>query len=331
MARWTLTDLVSELETALRAIVEAPRAFVRRLRVRRSAGRLEGRVTPFGEREKVEESKFFTPVPPQALNLEDDEPPASYGRTRLVMLVVDPYCVHTYWEVTPDTLAETKKMIRFHADSVRPVLRFHDAAVADVADASQSGWFDVDVDLQPRNWQVRLWSADKTYTADLGLRGDDGRFVSLARSNGIRTPRAWPAVGVEERFMRVERAPPRAELVPPPAFVKSRPASLPAAAPAAGEPAPDSAATVGAGAGQPLAASRLPVPGNSAEILRKKLTEFDVFRQWRGEPVSAGEPPVAAKPAASFGEPGADLPGMAEQAFVPGVSSATAPRPRAED
>ena len=129
--------------------------------------------------EKVEGSKFFPPVPPHALKQEDDEPPAASGRTRLVMLVIDPYRVHTYWEVTPDDLARAEKMIRLHADSVRPVLRFHDAAVAGAAEANR-GWFDVEVHLQPRNWYVQLWSADRTYTADLGLRGDDGRFVSLA-------------------------------------------------------------------------------------------------------------------------------------------------------
>src|SRR6266851_6561361 len=109
MARWTLTEIVAELETALHAMAGAPRIFVRWFRARLSAAPLEGRVTPFGEHEKVEESKFFPPVPPQALKLEDEEPPASGGRTRLVMLVVDPYRVHTYWEVTPDALEEAEK------------------------------------------------------------------------------------------------------------------------------------------------------------------------------------------------------------------------------
>jgi len=333
MARWTLADLVAELETALHAMAGAPRIFARWFRARPSAAPLEGRVTPFGEHEKVEESKFFPPVPPHALKVEDDEPPASGGRTRLVMLVVDPYRVHTYWEVTPDELARTEKMIRLHADSARPVLRFRDAAVADAAEANQ-GWFDVDVNLQPRNWYVQLWSADKTYTADLGLRGDDGQFVSLARSNVIRTPRAWPAVGVEEHFMRIERATQRAESVPPPAYVKprrARPASLSAAAPAAGEPARDSAATVGVGAGQRLVAPRLTASVNSAVTLLKKLREFHAFRQRRGDLMRVGARPVAATPPASFGEPSPDLTEMAEETFVPGLSSAMAPGTRAED
>jgi hypothetical protein len=73
------------------------------------------------------------------------------------------------------------------------------------------------------------------------------------------------------------------------------------------------------------------VPVNSSEILVKKLTEFHAVRQLRGEPWSTGEPPVAAIPAASFGDPPADLTEMVEQTFVPGRSSATAPRTRAEE
>lgn len=334
MARWTLADLIAELETALNAIAGDARTFFRWFRTKPSAAPVESRVAPFGEHEKVEESKFFPPLPPQALKLEDGEVPVSYGRTRLVMLVVGLYRVHAYWEVTPDKLAEAEKMIRFHANSARPVLRFYDAAVADAADADQTGWFDVDVDLQPRNWYVQLWSADKTYTADLGLRGEGGRFVSLARSNLIRTPRAWPVVGVVEHFMRVEQVPKRAESVPPPVYVKprrTRLVSLPTPAPAGAEPACDSAPTVGVGTGQWLAESRLPAPVNSAETLLKKLTEFHALRQWRGEPLRAGEPPVPAIPAAYFGEPGADLTEMAEQRFVLGLSSTMAPRTRAED
>jgi hypothetical protein len=142
------------------------------------------------------------------------------------------------------------------------------------------------------------------------LRGDDGRFVSLARSNVIRTPRAWPVVGVEEHFMRIERAPERAESVPPPVYVKprpARPAALSSAAPAAGEPARDAAAPV-----------------------LKKLTEFRASRL-RGAPIGIGAAPIAATPPASFAERGADLTEMAEQAFVPGLSSAMAPGTRAED
>ncbi len=45
--------------------------------------------------------------------------PAAYGKTRLVLLVVDPYLIHAYWEVA------SEKLRKVAAEQNKGVLRFY--------------------------------------------------------------------------------------------------------------------------------------------------------------------------------------------------------------
>ncbi len=103
----------------------------------------------------------------------EEELPASYGKNRLVLLPVEPYLLYAYWQLAADPAPSSGD---------RAVLRFHGA----------SRPFDVDVDLASGKSYVNLWSYGKLYQADLGFRGQDGAFVSLAQSNSVQTPPAHP-------------------------------------------------------------------------------------------------------------------------------------------
>jgi hypothetical protein len=254
------------------------------------------------------------------LKLEEGELPDSYGRTRLVMLPVDPYLVYAYWEVRPDELAETRTRVRDHQDSARAVLRFHDALSGRASEQGTTSYFDVDVDLQRGNSYVHLWSADKSYYADLGLKGDGGQFVPLARSNLIHTPRAWPVGEVKEHFMRVEPGQQHAESVPPPAYVKphrTRPAILQAVTPPVSELVDGLEETAARGVSKPV---------DSAQTLRKKLGELYALWGRRREALE-GEGPLAGAALGAYNEePRLDLTEIAEREFVEGVSSSWVPR-----
>jgi Domain of unknown function (DUF4912) len=111
------------------------------------------------------------------------ELPSSYGVNRLVLLPVDPYLVHAYWEI--DSPPDPR-------EHVTPVLRFYEA----VAPGAEGRPFDVDIDLQQHHSYVPLWSPGKIYQAELGLRADDGSFVPVASSNTVQTPPAEPQPAV---------------------------------------------------------------------------------------------------------------------------------------
>jgi len=152
-----LAELIAAVESAVRGSLNAVRAFARTLLFR------------------------APPAPPRGVDPEEGALPDSYGETRLVLLVVDPHLVHTYWEVAPAKLREAQTRA---GDSAEAVLRFYEAA----------GSFDVNVDLGPRNWYVPLWSAGRSYYTDLGLKDAEGNFFQLARSNVVVTPRTLPVV-----------------------------------------------------------------------------------------------------------------------------------------
>lgn len=132
--------------------------------------------------------------------------PASYGITRLVVLPVDPYLVHAYWEVTDKDLEAAKSGIAGDGRDPEAVLRFVETSESPPRpQGTPPTSFDVGVDLTPRNWYVRLWSSGKSYVVQLGLKGPSGRFAALAESAPIQTPRSEPSQEEGCLYMRVSR------------------------------------------------------------------------------------------------------------------------------
>jgi hypothetical protein len=101
---------------------------------------------------------------------------------RLVLLPVDPYLMHVYWDLTSTAPPSA---------GVRPILRFHESG-----EHLPDRPFDVVIDLARSSWYVHLWSPNRSYYADLGWQASDGSFTPLARSNTIHTPRARPSTSV---------------------------------------------------------------------------------------------------------------------------------------
>jgi hypothetical protein len=223
--------------------------------------------------------------------------PLSYGRTRLVLLAVDPYRIHAYWEVAPEKLGEAKEQ----AGEAQAVLRFYKSdKTAD--ENSVADWFDVEIDLQSRNWYVNLWSAEESYYADLALKANDGTLIRLVRSQVVHMPRTRPAIAIEQHFMKVESTPRHAEIVSPPPAGLDRPQ--------------DARANLAGELEQPPAR-----PIDFAEIVREKLRKVYASRQWRRErlePESVRAAEISNPPP---GRAAIDLTAMAERKFAAGVSS----------
>jgi len=310
--------LIAAVEAAVRKL-KAQRPSDGALRPNAPATPLAAPAAHFGEHERLEESKYYPPAPSEASKLEEGELPDSYGKTRVVLLVVDPNLVHSYWEVTPQQLRQAESQI---GESSQPVLRFYGAGES----------FDVEVDLRSRNWYVPLWSSGKSYYVDLGLRGGDGSFVRLAQSNAVHIPRALPVIDVEERFMRVEEPGRLAEIIEPPPYRKpSRPqASLQPPAPVSMRDSawagPSDASLASAPPTPSIAVPDIPHPGDSADILNRKLAEFFAFRH---EP-SPEKASVAALNGSRPEEHYPDLTELAEKQQTMGLSSALLQRHRPE-
>jgi len=180
---------------------------VERIIAEKVAGKPEGhprlkdlRLPGKGERETGGPSaRFATRRPPMVNGILPD----GYGETRIVLLPVDPYLVHVYWELSGGEKMRVRRLLEDDPSRFKAVLRFHDVTGLQVGGFHRAGSFDVDVRMEPGNWYVRLLSPEKTYIVDLGLRGSDGRFHPIVRSNRAGTPRAWPCEEAGDTLMRV--------------------------------------------------------------------------------------------------------------------------------
>lgn len=242
----------------------------------------------FGEQERVEEAKFRPVRALREVPIEPGDLPDSYDETRVVLLPVDPYLAHVYWEVAPGELEKAKSHLGEDAQQAQATLRFYDITHIIFDGSNAHSFFDVDIELQARNWYVHLWSPEKSYYADLGFRTEDGRFVPIAQSNVAEIPRAWPLGRGEERYMLVTGNYERVEIIPPPSPFKGE----------------------GMGGGV-----------NSAEILRRKLAEFYRFRRWGKPPLQPELPPTQSIHAPPEEERYVDLTELSERQFTAGVSS----------
>lgn len=119
----------------------------------------------------------------------------SYGQDRLVMLVRDPYWVFCYWEL--DGTACEKLKARHGKeifDGARWVLRLH------MQNDGQPT--DIDVHCDARNWYINVRDNCEMH-GEIGIVTRPGKFLGLATSNRVRTPRGGMSEQTEPEFMTV--------------------------------------------------------------------------------------------------------------------------------
>ncbi|MBI3810888.1 MAG: DUF4912 domain-containing protein [Nitrospirae bacterium] len=126
--------------------------------------------------------------------------PWSYGETELVLMPVDPFLVHAYWDFS------TKDWQKIRRRGRPVVLRIYDVTMIRFNGANAHSHFDVPLALEAQNWYIRLWSAEKSLCADLGWPRPDGSFETLVRSNLIQTARAGVSIFEEARWIEVRWA-----------------------------------------------------------------------------------------------------------------------------
>jgi hypothetical protein len=224
-------------------------------------------IEPAGNRE-VAEAASGAPLELEGL-------PESYDQTRVVLLPVDPYLVHVYWEIAPRDEEQARRRarsLRFQA-----TLRFYDIthSVSDRSNAQTQ--FDVDIDLGPGKWYVHLWSPEKRYFVDLGLRTEDGRFVPIARSNVVHTPRAQPSTNVDEHYMPIAVDPQRQPDVRAPHALKQQTADQ--------QELPEIESFKAAAMVPDREKTRITLPIDMAESVRRELAELYGLQHWPAPPL----------------------------------------------
>lgn len=141
----------------------------------------------------------LTPPVPQPYAPERRELPDNYGDNQIYLLVRDPYWIYSYWEVQTDHQEKALAKIGGSWNGVTSVLR-----VFDITDGTNNPpYFDILLQNMVRSWYIN-GQPNHAYVVEIGLLHRDGRFICLARSNEVRTPRAGMSEVIDEQWMGID-------------------------------------------------------------------------------------------------------------------------------
>lgn len=115
--------------------------------------------------------------------------PRSPLKDRVVLMVRDPYWLHAYWEVTSQSISRAQAALAEQWHTARPVLRLMEVARGGASGNSERILRDIEIHGGVRNWYIDVANPPGTFRVDVGYLGGNGRFLSLARSNVVTTPR----------------------------------------------------------------------------------------------------------------------------------------------
>ena len=125
--------------------------------------------------------------------------PSSYNETKIALLIRDPYWLYAYWDLSRETKEQMKK--DYGAWERAPLtLRVW---VEQETGGSEPVFFDASVHSSTNNWYLNV-HPNRRYTAELGYFSPMGKFICLARSNTVTTPRATVSEVIDEEWMIIE-------------------------------------------------------------------------------------------------------------------------------
>lgn len=136
----------------------------------------------------------------QELLIDDVLPelPETYGESKLVAMVRDPFMVHAYWDLTEKIIA------RAHAQGgQRMVLRVYDVTELVFDGRNAHSWFEIPTPEYVRNWNIQMPQDGRNYLIQLGWVTPDGRFLPVMRSNVVDVPIGRPSPVIADKFVEL--------------------------------------------------------------------------------------------------------------------------------
>ncbi len=151
---------------------------------------------------EVPAAPAVAPATPASSSAATVEPPfAPFGAGRLVLLEIDPCRILAYWDVPPRAIAGARR--RAGDDLAVETIRFHEVSLVDFDGTNARETFDVAVGSARGNYYVSLGAPGKALTAEVGVRGADGRFAPVTRSNVLSLPPDAESPYFDDRRRRV--------------------------------------------------------------------------------------------------------------------------------
>jgi len=127
------------------------------------------------------------------------ELPDNYGDNQIYLLVRDPYWIYSYWEIQEDHQRHHLAKLGGSWESVVSVLRVYDTTEEGKTPSS----YDIVLQNMVRCWYLNT-QPNHSYYVEIGLLHRDGRFICLARSNHVTTPRSGMSEVIDEQWMSID-------------------------------------------------------------------------------------------------------------------------------
>jgi hypothetical protein len=122
-------------------------------------------------------------------------------------MVKDPWWVHAYWEIQPATeRAARAQLLPHEAAGLQSVLRVYDVTGIEFPGQPAHRTFDIPLSGMATNWYIETNAPGQTFLVDIGLLANTGRFLLLARSNRVTTPRFGPSDVIDEAWLTTDDA-----------------------------------------------------------------------------------------------------------------------------
>ena len=125
--------------------------------------------------------------------------PVTYGDHFIFLMVRDPYWIYAYWEMQKECQEAALNQLGGDWNTVKSILRIYDTSGKN----NRPVFFDIDLSGLARTWYIE-GQPNHSYVIEIGLLHNDGRFLPLARSNEVTTPRAWMSEIIDEQWMGID-------------------------------------------------------------------------------------------------------------------------------
>ena len=127
------------------------------------------------------------------------ELPDNYGDNQIYLLVRDPHWIYCYWEIQDDHQKEHLSKLGGSWENVVSVIRVYDTTEEKKAPT----FSDIVLQNMVKCWYLNT-QPNHSYYAEIGLRHRDGRYISLAQSNHVTTPRSGMSEIIDDQWMSVD-------------------------------------------------------------------------------------------------------------------------------
>lgn len=120
-------------------------------------------------------------------------------------MVKDPWWLFAYWEIQPGTeRAARAELLPHEVSGLASILRVYDVTGIDFPATPAHRSFDIRLSGLATNWYIPTDAPNRSFVVDIGLLANTGRFLLLARSNQVATPRFGPSEVLDEAWMTTD-------------------------------------------------------------------------------------------------------------------------------